>query len=349
MAMAAAAGFANSAVATGTYSIGSSSAPIAFVQVNYSVPSTPQSTVTAAYTKAQTAGDTNVVAIGWSNSTSSVTSVTDTKGNTYNVAVGPTVLSGVQSQIIYVAKNIAAAAAGANTVTVKFSAAVPYPDVRILEYSGLDPVSPVDVTAGATGTSATSSSGSVTTTSSYDLIFSANYVTTSTNAAGNGFISRVVTSPDGDIAEDQIVTATGTYTGTANLTSSGSWIMQTVALRGRGTGSSASRSVGRGSMGSDNRLADSADPCDPDADRQSIGLWPRFHRQHDPWPRSGTRPPTASPRLRSPAPICSAPDMACCRMEECSSPAATTWRTITASRTGPYLTRRPWPGRPRPP
>ena len=236
MAMAAASGFANSAVASGTYSIGSSSASIAFVQVAYSVPSTAQSTVTVALSKAQAAGDTNVVAIGWSNGTSLVSSVTDTKGNTYNVAEGPTVQSGVQSQIIYVAKNIAAAAAGANTVTVKFSAAVPYPDVRVLEYSGLDPVSPVDVVAGATGASATSSSGSVTTTSPYDVIFSANYVTTSTNSAGNGFISRVVTSPDGDIAEDQIVTATGTYTGTAKLTSSGSWIMQTVALRGAGTG-----------------------------------------------------------------------------------------------------------------
>ena len=233
-AMAAASGNANSAVATGTFSIGSS-VPIAFVQMNYSVPSSQPSTVTTSYNNPQAAGDTNVVAIGWSNSTSTVTSVTDTKGNTYSAAVGPTVQSGVQSQVIYVANNIAAAAAGANTVTVKFSAAVPWPDVRILEYAGLDPVSPVDVVAGATGTAATSSSGPVTTTSPYDLIFSANYVTTSTTAAGNGFLTRVITNPDGDIAEDQTVTATGTYTGTATLSHAGSWIMQTVALRATGT------------------------------------------------------------------------------------------------------------------
>jgi Domain of unknown function (DUF1929)/Chitobiase/beta-hexosaminidase C-terminal domain len=234
MAIAAATGFSNSAVATGTYTIGSSTA-IAFVQMNYSVPSTSQTSVTTAYTKAQVAGDTNVVAIGWSTSTSTVTSVTDTKGNTYSVAVGPTVQSGTQSQVIYVAKNIVAAAAGANSVTVKFSAASAYPDVRVLEYSGLDPVSPVDAAVGATGSSATSSSGPVTTSSSYDLILSANYVTTSTNAAGNGFVTRVITNPDGDIVEDQTVTAAGTYTGTATLTRSGSWIMQTVALRGAGT------------------------------------------------------------------------------------------------------------------
>jgi hypothetical protein len=234
MAIAAATGFSNSAIGTGTYTIGSATA-IAFVQMNYSVPSTSQTSVTTAYTKAQVAGDTNVVAIGWSSSTSTVTAVTDTKGNTYTVAAGPTVQSGVQSQVIYVAKNIAAAAAGANSVTVKFSAASAYPDVRVLEYSGLDPVSPVDAAVGATGNSATSSSGSLTASSSYDLIFSANYVSTSTNAAGNGFITRVITNPDGDIVEDRTVTAAGAYTGTATLTRSGNWIMQTVALRGAGT------------------------------------------------------------------------------------------------------------------
>ncbi len=104
-------------------------------------------------------------------------------------------------------------------------------------------MSPLESTAGASGTSATSSSGPLTTTNAYDLIFAANYVTTSTNNAGNGFISRVITNPDGDLAEDQIVTAPGTYTGTAQLTSSGGWIMQTIALRGAGPPPSTDPSV----------------------------------------------------------------------------------------------------------
>ena len=49
---------------------------------------------------------------------------------------------------IYYAPNIAAATAGANTVTVTFSAAVPFPDARIAEYSGISTSNPVDV-AGA--------------------------------------------------------------------------------------------------------------------------------------------------------------------------------------------------------
>jgi hypothetical protein len=44
--------------------------------------------VSVTYTGAQTAGNTNVIAIGWNDNTSSVTSVTDTNGNAYTLAVG---------------------------------------------------------------------------------------------------------------------------------------------------------------------------------------------------------------------------------------------------------------------
>src|SRR5208283_4707100 len=48
---------------------------------------------------------------------------------------------------------------------------------------------------------------------------------------GSGFTQRLLTSPDGDIAEDEAVTATGSYSATAPLSSSGPWIMQMVAFR----------------------------------------------------------------------------------------------------------------------
>src|SRR2546430_631478 len=61
-------------------------------------------------------------------------------------AVGPTLVSGLW-QSIYYAKNTIGAAAGSNRVTVTFSPATAYPDVRILEYSGIDPVNAVDLFA----------------------------------------------------------------------------------------------------------------------------------------------------------------------------------------------------------
>jgi hypothetical protein len=204
---------------------------IAFVQVNDAVPATKQASVPATYAGQQTAGNTNVVAIGWSDATSLVTSVTDSSGNSYVVAAGPTVQAGSATQVIYVARNIVAAAAGANVVTVTFNAAVPFADLRILEYSGLDTATPVDGAAGAFGTGTAAQSPSVTTTHAYDLIFGADYASTTTVNGGNGFVSRLITDPDGDIVEDEIVTTKGAYAASAQL-NSGNWIMQTVALRG---------------------------------------------------------------------------------------------------------------------
>ena len=128
--------------ATVTLTVTSTTATISYVQSSYATPQTPQTTVNVTYTAAQVAGDLNVVVVGWSDSTATVSSVVDSKSNAYALAVGPTVQSGIASQSIYYAKNIVSAAAGTNTVTVTFSRAAVYPDIRILEYSGADPNNP---------------------------------------------------------------------------------------------------------------------------------------------------------------------------------------------------------------
>src|SRR6266567_2047780 len=212
-------------------------AAITFAQANYAVPQTPQTTVTVPYTAAQGAGNLNVVVVGWADTTAQVVSVTDVNGNAYQLAVGPTQRAGAASQSIYYAKNIVGATAGRNSVMVTFSPAASFPDVRILEYGGIDPVNPLDVAVGASGSSATSSSGAVTTTNATDLLIGANDVATLTSAPGTGFTQRLLTSPDGDIVEDTVVTATGSYSATAALTGAGWWVMQMVAFRAAGIGS----------------------------------------------------------------------------------------------------------------
>ena len=217
-------------------------AALTYVQGNYAAPQSPLTAVTVKYPAAQTAGHLNVVIVGWNDATAQVSSLTDSRGNVYQSAVGPTVLTGSNpvSQSIYYAKNISAAAAGANTVTVKFTAAAYYPDIRILEYSGIDAVSPVDVTAGATGNSTTSGSGAVITKNAKDLLVGANLVWTSTTGPGSGLTQRLLT-PDGDIAEDRMVTATGSYNANAPLSSAGAWVMQMVAFRAENSSSSSAQ------------------------------------------------------------------------------------------------------------
>ncbi len=205
---------------------------IQFVQVAYATPQSPQTSVTVKYASAQTAGNLNVVAVGWNDATSSVTSVTDTLGNAYVRAIGPTVNPGQNSQSIYYARNIAAAGAGANSVKVTFNQGASYADVRILEYSGIDPVNTVDGAVGAFGTAGTSDSGALTTTNANDLLFGGGITQGTTSAAGTGYTSRVITWPNTDIAEDRIVSIAGSYKATAAVSAGSPWVMQLVAFRG---------------------------------------------------------------------------------------------------------------------
>ena len=192
---------------------------ISFAQVASSDPQTPTATVTVSYPSAQTLGDMNIVVVGWNGTTATVQSVTDSAGNAYKLAIGPTSGTALR-QSIYYAPNIAG---GSNTVTVTFSQAAAYPDIRILEYRG---VTTLDVTAGASGSSTSPSSGSATTSSANELIFGANTVATGNKAAGSGFTARIITSPDGDLAEDMVTTAAGSNAATATLSSAGPWVMQ---------------------------------------------------------------------------------------------------------------------------
>jgi hypothetical protein len=208
-------------------------APPAFVQVNSVLPQTNQSSVQVVYAGAQTAGDTNILAIGWNNATSNVTSVTDSAGNVYQAAV-PTARGAGLSQTIYYAKNIKAAAAGANTVTVTFDTATPYVDVRATEYSGLDAADPFDVGTSASGTGASANSGTVTTTAP-GLVFGAGMTTGNFAAAGTGFSTRIITNPDADIVQDRAVSTAGAYNATASLSGSSAWVMQVATFKAAST------------------------------------------------------------------------------------------------------------------
>jgi len=167
------------------------------------------------------------VAVGWGDTISSISSVKDSKGNLYTLAVGPTKNAPLQ-QSIYYAKNIVA---GSNTVTVNFNQAAAYPDVRILEYSGLDPTSPLDVTKFKTGTGTAATSDSATTTSANELIFGAGNTAHHFTAAGSGFTSRVI-NIYGNIAEDEVVSSSGSYAATAT-NYAGLWVMQMATFKAK--------------------------------------------------------------------------------------------------------------------
>jgi chitodextrinase len=203
--------------------------PPAFVQQNYATPQSPQSLVSATYAGAQTAGNTNIIAVGWNDTTSSITSLIDTAGNVYQLALATYRGNGL-SQAIYYASKIKAAASGSNQVRVTFDRAAVYVDLRITEYSGLNQTSPLEAGVSATGNSSMANSGFIGTSASSDLLFAAGMTYTTFNTPGAGFTRRVITVPDGDIVEDVIAGPRGSYNATASL-SSGRWILQLVAFK----------------------------------------------------------------------------------------------------------------------
>jgi hypothetical protein len=206
-------------------------APIAFVQVAASTTSGTAQSFSATYAKAQRQGDLNVVAVGWNDTTSSITSVHDSAGNTYQLAVGPTQYAPDLSQAIYYAPNIASHGAGANVVTIDFDASANAIDLRILEYSGLDTSSPLDVTAAQSGRgSGELSSGTGNTTSDRELLVGAGMTTDIFASAGPGYTGRSITAL-GDIVEDRVVSSTGAYSANAPDNATGEYVMQLAAFR----------------------------------------------------------------------------------------------------------------------
>ena len=239
--------------ATVTLTVAATSTTISYVQGNDATPPTPQTTVSVTFTAAQTAGDLNVIIVGWNDSTAVVSAVIDNSGNTYTPAVGPRTSAVPVSQSIYYAKNIASAAAGANVVTVTFSTAPVYPDIRILEYSGADRATqsmsrPPAVAAAPRAAAAPLPRPTQRICSSAPTSFGYN------EWPRQRVHPEAAQPQDGDIVEDQMVTATGSYTASAPLSPSGQWIMQMVAFRTPApnftlTGSPASVSVATGNQG----------------------------------------------------------------------------------------------------
>ena len=215
---------------------GGGSGTINFVQGNSASPGGgPFDTVTMPFTGAQNAGNLNVIAIGWYDATATITSVTDSVGNVYTRAGTPTSTGDNGHLVFYYAKNIVAAAA--NTITVKFSNPVAWPDIRAEEYQGVDLTNPLDGVVGASGNSASLDSGALTTTNASDLLIGASYVANSVTGPGPGsqFTQRQM-SGGGEILEDRTVSSVGSYDATASQDVAGWWAMQLAAFKAAGTG-----------------------------------------------------------------------------------------------------------------
>lgn len=206
--------------------------PIRSVQWTGTVTDTASqlSTMTVPFMQAQTAGNMNVLVATWEGTTGTVSSISDTRGNTYTLASGPIRSTGA-TQYVYYAKNIAA---GTNTITVNVSTTLAM-QLTAIEYAGLSTTSPFDQVASATGSGTAPDSGSVTTNYANELIlgifkvpYSASYqrVKSASGFSPVAFDVRVPAS----FVQEKIVSSTGTYNATATYNNSLTWIAHVVTF-----------------------------------------------------------------------------------------------------------------------
>jgi chitodextrinase len=169
-------------------------------------------------------GNTIVVYVIWDNTSSVV--VTDSPTDSFVAVSAPIIWAGKYSAQVFYATKITG---GADTVTATFRSAVgSFGVMYVHEYAGINTVNPVDVTAGASGSSALLSSGNATATSANDLIFGAGVSDNMVSAAGSGFTARDLSY--GNITEDRIAGSAGPYSATASHNGA-AWAMQMVAFR----------------------------------------------------------------------------------------------------------------------
>jgi hypothetical protein len=168
------------------------------------------------------AGD--LILVGFDFDTNAVfSSITDSQGNAFT-AVGSQLTSpgGARSQVYY-AKRIVG---GADTVTVTLSASSRWLEMYLTEYAGLDPTSPIDAQAGASGPAGPVSSGPVATTVAGDILYgycAGDWACT----AGSGFTARSTVL--NNLIEDGTAGNPGPYAATGSATNG--WTMQLVALK----------------------------------------------------------------------------------------------------------------------
>ena len=203
--------------------------PVAYATAGVFVQGTATSnalkTIAVSLAAATTKG--NLVVVGFDFTGTTFTSIADNQGNAFT-QVGTEITSpgGARTRLYY-ARNIKG---GSETVTINLGANPPYLEVYVAEYAGVDTTTPLDVSAQATGSTSSVTSGSVVTTSANDLLM-AYCVGDNSCSAGSGFTAR--STYHSNLLADRTVTTAGSYAATA--TANSGWAIIMAAFRPQST------------------------------------------------------------------------------------------------------------------
>ena len=168
---------------------------ISLVQAASNITDSDQN-VTSEFPENVTAGNFIVVAVsGWPNLPASP-AVTDSQGNTYSSAGAVMTVGGAYSAI-YFARNVIGGATAITFNAVNTNSQI---SMVVAEFSGVNTVSPLDTTAGATGNGTTPSSGIMTPGAAGNLVIGCGtHNTTTVTTAGTGFTMIAIPTEDSHV------------------------------------------------------------------------------------------------------------------------------------------------------
>jgi hypothetical protein len=192
------------------------------------------SSISVTFRRQNKPGDLIVAYVVWDNS--SAVSLKDSQGNAYVSAIGPTQFAGDSAQIFYVSS----IAGGSNTVTADFATATTARGVLYVhEYSGVDPISPLDAAVAASGSSPLMETGFLNAANAKELLFIAAESDGKAIRRLRPARSKTRGSKYSSKTADKVVAAAGIYNATATQKGT-AWVMQLLAFKP--AGSSTSRS-----------------------------------------------------------------------------------------------------------
>ncbi len=209
--------------------------PIVVVQAaGLAVFGAPQ-TVVVTMPSPETKGNLNAVAVSWQ-SAGVVKTISDSDGNTYQVAV-PSTSSVDLGHAIYFAKNINGGLTPnvitVATLAVAADSAANDPDVAVVEFSGLDTTAPLETINQANGNSASLNSGNVITTTARSVLFASAVLDYGFSFDGGMSFTPIplAGTRSGDVVGYEVVQTTGTYAATVTIANPAYWMLQLAVFK----------------------------------------------------------------------------------------------------------------------
>lgn len=217
-------------VASATTQAGAPPPSVALVQQAETSVLAGTNTLSQTFPAASLAGDLIIVSVKWGDQTVSISSISDSKGNIYTSAVGPTNWNGTlkRAQTFYASNIVGGGTPITITVNLAANSSTSF-HIYQFEYANADPAAPVDVTCASVGLGTALSCGPVITNFTNELLYIVAFNDSAVTNAGSGFTT--VTNYHSNLVENLQTTSAGGYTATATNTSSTNWFMQLLAIK----------------------------------------------------------------------------------------------------------------------